>query len=350
MEAILQVPSAVLVLWVWRARKGLDRSGDAPAVPRRVHLVAPVPPDELLIWSASADALVMPSSRRRSITTTTRRSCSSMAAGVPVVASTCRDGPIVQARARASCDPTSPASIAAAISSIVTASPRIAWRCVDALRAAPTDTTGRRSWTPCSVPTRLLPRPDDRPGADRRAEAKSIDSSATWPNRRSSSQRRSRARTPDRQAPEDQDQLTPCGPAGRTDQPRCGPLSSADRSHPQASGDPPSSGARRSPPDPLHTSTTRRRRARPRPARHDRAGGGADRRAGQRIAQNLGRRRPAGVRSDPQPRRQGTSIALPRGTRLDGIPQRRDHRGRQRVTDGSELASPDSLSDAGHSE
>jgi glycogen(starch) synthase len=142
MEAILQVPSAVLVLMGFGVlEKGLADQVTRPPYLGRVHLVPPVPPEALLIWSASADALVMaiqPTTLNHRYTTP-QKLFESMAAGVPVVASDLPGmAPIVQATgAGVLCDPTSPASITAAISSIVTASPedRLAMR-ERALRAA----------------------------------------------------------------------------------------------------------------------------------------------------------------------------------------------------------------------
>jgi glycogen synthase len=135
MDAILQVPSAVLVLMGF----GTDQRKLADAVTRppylgRVLLLPPVPPQDLLAWSASADALVMaiqPTTLNHRYTTP-QKLFEGMAAGVPVVAS---DLPGMASIVRATgagvlCDPTSPSSIAAAILSIVNASPeeRLAFR------------------------------------------------------------------------------------------------------------------------------------------------------------------------------------------------------------------------------
>ena len=142
MDAILGVPSAVLVLMGF----GVDeiKLADAVAHPPylgRVLLLPPVSPEELLVWSASADALVMaiqPTTLNHRYTTP-QKLFESMAAGVPVVASDLPGmAPIVRATgAGVLCDPTSPTSIAEAIVSIVTApaGERLALR-ERALRAA----------------------------------------------------------------------------------------------------------------------------------------------------------------------------------------------------------------------
>jgi glycosyltransferase involved in cell wall biosynthesis len=142
MEAILQVPSAVLVLMGFGVlEEGLADQVTRPPYLGRVHLLPPVPPEALLRWSASADALIMaiqPTTLNHRYTTP-QKLFESMAAGVPVVASDLPGmAPIVQATgAGVLCDPTSPASIAAAISSIMSATPedRLALR-QNALRAA----------------------------------------------------------------------------------------------------------------------------------------------------------------------------------------------------------------------
>ena len=129
MDAILQVPSAVLVLMgfgvleeaVRRRRRRARRISGASISCRRSRRTT------LLTWSASADALVMaiqPTTLNHRYTTP-QKLFESMAAGVPVVASDLPGmAPIVRATgAGVLCDPTSPASIAEAITSIVTASP-----------------------------------------------------------------------------------------------------------------------------------------------------------------------------------------------------------------------------------
>jgi glycosyltransferase involved in cell wall biosynthesis len=60
MEAILAVPDAVLVLMGFGAmRDGLTERTSMPPYLGRVHVLPAVPPEELLLWTASADALVM---------------------------------------------------------------------------------------------------------------------------------------------------------------------------------------------------------------------------------------------------------------------------------------------------
>jgi glycosyltransferase involved in cell wall biosynthesis len=126
MEAILQVPSAVLVLIGFgMLEKSLAEEVARPPYLGRVHLLPAVPPEDLLVWSASADALVMaiqPTTLNHRYTTP-QKLFESMAAGVPVVASDLPGmAPIVRSTgAGVLCDPTSPTSIASAISSVVTA-------------------------------------------------------------------------------------------------------------------------------------------------------------------------------------------------------------------------------------
>lgn len=128
MEAIRRVPSAVLVLMGFGAMTDeLAEAVSKPPYLGRVHLLPPVSPEDLLVWSASADALVMaiqPTTLNHRYTTP-QKLFESMAAGVPVVAS---DLPgmatiVRETGAGILCDPTSPASIALAIESIVTAPP-----------------------------------------------------------------------------------------------------------------------------------------------------------------------------------------------------------------------------------
>jgi glycosyltransferase involved in cell wall biosynthesis len=126
MDAILEVLSAVLVLMGFgMLEESLTEQVSRPPYLGRVLLLPPVPPEDLLVWSASADVLVMaiqPTTLNHRYTTP-QKLFESMAAGVPVVASDLPGmAPIVRATASGVlCDPTSPASISEAISSIVTA-------------------------------------------------------------------------------------------------------------------------------------------------------------------------------------------------------------------------------------
>jgi len=101
-----------------------------PRLAGRVHVLDPVPPDELLGWIAGADVDVMaiPAVDENSRLSSPNKLFESLAAGVPVVTS---DLPV---RRRivledpagplgAACDPADPTSIAAAIASIVLAPP-----------------------------------------------------------------------------------------------------------------------------------------------------------------------------------------------------------------------------------
>jgi glycosyltransferase involved in cell wall biosynthesis len=97
-----------------------------PAAGKRVHLLDAVPPDELAAWVASADVGVMPNQpvNANELLSTPNKLFESMAVGLPVVSSDFPerrriilddpDGPL-----GALCDPTDPASIAAAIRSIL---------------------------------------------------------------------------------------------------------------------------------------------------------------------------------------------------------------------------------------
>ena len=104
----------------------------------RVHLLPPVPPDDLLDWVASADVAVMPNQPRtlNERLSTPNKLFEALAAGVPVVSSDFAErrriiidepeGPL-----GAVCDPTDPSAIAAAIAGILGLPPRER----DALRA-----------------------------------------------------------------------------------------------------------------------------------------------------------------------------------------------------------------------
>lgn len=128
MDAILEVAGAVLVLLGygdWEARFRA-RAAAAPYV-GRVFLLAAVEPAELVSWTSSADVSVMPiqPTTLNHRHTTPQKLFESIAAGVPVVAS---DLPgmaevVTEVGAGVLCDPTSPASIAAAIRQILDADP-----------------------------------------------------------------------------------------------------------------------------------------------------------------------------------------------------------------------------------
>lgn len=97
-----------------------------PAVAGRVHLLAAVPPDELLPWVASADVGVMPNQPRtlNERLSTPNKLFESLAAGLPVVSSDFPErraiilddpaGPL-----GAVCDPTDPAALAAALAGLL---------------------------------------------------------------------------------------------------------------------------------------------------------------------------------------------------------------------------------------
>jgi glycogen synthase len=128
MDAIVDVPGAVLALLGFGSLQAeLEERSRRPPWAGRVFVLPAVPPEELLLWTASADVSVMPiqptSLNHRH--TTPQKLFESLAAGVPVVAS---DLPGMAAVVRATgagalVDPTSPASIAAGIRSVLNAPP-----------------------------------------------------------------------------------------------------------------------------------------------------------------------------------------------------------------------------------
>jgi glycosyltransferase involved in cell wall biosynthesis len=96
MDAILEVPGAVLVLMGFGNQNGAQDTRDTYAAlsarapyAGRVHLVDAVPPQELLTWTASADISIMlfqPTSENHD-QVTPQKLWEAMAAGTPVLAS-----------------------------------------------------------------------------------------------------------------------------------------------------------------------------------------------------------------------------------------------------------------------
>jgi glycosyltransferase involved in cell wall biosynthesis len=126
MDAILDVPDAVLVIMGFGNQNG-DQSTRDPyvAMTRRtpyagkVHVIDPVPPTQLLPWSASADVMVMtvqPRSENHRFMTP-QKLWEALAAGVPVVAADLPGFRSVVAEVGCGelVDPTSPPAIAAGI-------------------------------------------------------------------------------------------------------------------------------------------------------------------------------------------------------------------------------------------
>ena len=128
MEAILEVPGAVLVLMGFgRMQDAFTQTASRPPYLGRVHVLPAVPPEDLPLWTASADALVMaiqPTTLNHRYTTP-QKLFESFAAGVPVVASDLPGmaGIVRETGAGTVCDPTSPRSIAEAIERIVAVPP-----------------------------------------------------------------------------------------------------------------------------------------------------------------------------------------------------------------------------------
>jgi len=98
----------------------------APESGGRVHLLPPVPPDELLDWVASADVSAMPNQPRtlNERLSTPNKLFESLAAGVPVVSSDFAERRRIiveepEGFLGAVCDPTDPSALAAAIAGIL---------------------------------------------------------------------------------------------------------------------------------------------------------------------------------------------------------------------------------------
>ncbi len=128
MEAILQVPGAHFALIGFGTLRDEYVALAAEARYRdHVSVRPPVPPEELLAWTASADVMLMaiqPTSLNHRYTTP-QKLWEAIAAGVPVVAS---DLPgmaevVHEVGCGALCDPTDPASIAAAIRGLLALPP-----------------------------------------------------------------------------------------------------------------------------------------------------------------------------------------------------------------------------------
>lgn len=128
MDAILEIPGAVFVVMGYGSRRAAYAQA-ASEGPRagRVMVIAPVPPEDLLEWTASADVMLMaiqPTTLNHRYTTP-QKLWEAIAAGVPVVAS---DLPgmaevVREVGCGLLCDPTDPESIAAAIRELLGRSP-----------------------------------------------------------------------------------------------------------------------------------------------------------------------------------------------------------------------------------
>ena len=124
LDAILDVPGAILALLGFGAlRSRLEAAAAAAPYAGRVFVLDPVPPSELLAWTASADVsamLIQPTSLNHRLTTP-QKLFESIAAGVPVVASDLPGMASIVADSGAGlvCDPRSSHAIAAAIRALL---------------------------------------------------------------------------------------------------------------------------------------------------------------------------------------------------------------------------------------
>ncbi len=147
MDAILAVDDAVLVLMGFGSQQdAIVRLARSARYAERVRVVDPVPPAELLDWTASADVMLMaiqPTSLNHRYTTPNKL-WEAIAAGVPVVAS---DLPGMASVVRETgcgvlVDPTDPAAIARGIRTILDLPPVERERLLERCRAA----GARYSW------------------------------------------------------------------------------------------------------------------------------------------------------------------------------------------------------------
>jgi glycosyltransferase involved in cell wall biosynthesis len=128
MAAILEVPDAVLALLGFgRLQDVYTAAASQPPYRGRVVVLDPVPPSELLAWTSSADVALMaiqPTTVNHRFTTPNKL-WEALAVGTPMVASELPGmaDVIRETGAGALCDPTSPASIANAIGSILDLAP-----------------------------------------------------------------------------------------------------------------------------------------------------------------------------------------------------------------------------------